>query len=649
MAGKRVISAVLTLKDKNFASGVKQATSGTKDFERKVKHTGNQVSQFGKSAVSSFASIAKGAVALTGAFAGIASIGAITGGIIETERAFDRLSAKTGVIGADLEGLQGIAKDVFVAGFGESISEVAEQVGTLKTMFKDLTDSELRDLSMGASTISDLWGVGVDEVGKSVKTMTANFKGLSQNDALDLMTSAFQKTGNYSGDLLDTFNEYSGYFADMGMDAAAFTNMLIKGSEAGAFNMDKVGDAVKEFGIRAIDGSKTTISGFDAIGLSSEDMASKIAKGGDSANSAFAATIAGLAAMKDPVEQNAAGVALFGTQWEDLRGDVVLAMADGTDALGNFKGATQEAQEAMHSGFGERMTSVWRNLKTSITDAFTDSGGGEMLSDLATKAEGLVPVFTNLVTTATSGVSTIIENWSSISSVLSGLSPIIAGVTGAFAAYKIGVMAVTAAQTIWQGVTTGVQIATALLNGTLAISPLGWVAIAIGAVIAVGVLLWKNWDTVRAAGSSLWESLKSAFSGIKSAAESFISPIIGFFDSLLTKWENLKSSLSNFKMPDISLPSVGGIKNSIKNAIPGFASGTQYAPGGIAQVNERGGEIIDLPRGSRVYPHDKSVQMAKREGNGGNVFHINIDGTGKSTGEILNELVPELKKRLANI
>ena len=76
--------------------------------------------------------------------------------------------------------------------------------------------------------------------------------------------------------------------------------------------MDKVGDAVKEFGIRAIDGSKGTKEGFDAIGLNADEMAEKFTAGGETANNAFAATIAGLAAMKNPVEQNAAGVALLG-------------------------------------------------------------------------------------------------------------------------------------------------------------------------------------------------------------------------------------------------------------------------------------------------------------------------------------------------
>ncbi|MBQ5346395.1 MAG: hypothetical protein J6F33_14575, partial [Acidaminococcaceae bacterium] len=42
-----------------------------------------------------------------------------------------------------------------------------------------------------------------------------------------------------------------------------------------------------------------------------------------------------------------------------------------------------------------------------------------------------------------------------------------------------------------------------------------------------------------------------------------------------------------------------------------FATGTDYFTGGPAEVNEGGrGEIINLPSGSQIIPHDKSIQQA---------------------------------------
>ncbi|WLR52467.1 hypothetical protein LC040_06075 [Bacillus tianshenii] len=673
----RVISAVLTLRDQNFTTNARRASNQVSDLERGVRSAGNRINQFGSTAVSSFANMAREAATTVGVLAGFAGLTTIAQSIHEVDQAFDNLAAKTGATGTQLEKLNGVTTEVFNKGFGESIADVSNGVATLESMFSDLNDGALSNVAEGAYTISSLWDAEVKEVGKTVKTMTKTFKGLSETDAMDLMTTAFQKTGDYSDDLLDTFNEYSLYFEKLGFDAKGFTNVLVKGAEAGAYTMDKAGDAIKEFGIRSIDASDATAEGFKAIGLDAELMTNNFAAGGETAQNAFAATVAGLAAMKDPVEQNAAGVALFGTQWEDLRETVILSMSDGQDAIGEFEGATKKAAETMQDNFGARMKKVWRELQTGIVEVFNENGGQEFLGAVATKAEEIIPkVIEGLQSTKGTAAEVFgffKDNWGT-------LEPIIFGVVGGITAYKLAVTGAAAATNVWKGVTTTMTIAQALFNGTLAISPLGWVAIAIGAVIAVGILLWRNWDTVKAKGLELWESLKGVWSGIttgfsnmwsgvKSATGSAINYVISGLNRMITGLNNFAS----FKVPDW-VPGIGGEgwEMSIPT-IPQFALGTSYFKGGLAQINERGGEIVDLPNGSRVYPHDKSVQMARNEGPGNtngsievvnllrtiisllkesqkpSVVIENIDAVDKSMNEILNELIPLLKKRIANM
>jgi phage-related minor tail protein len=699
LAGKRVISGVLTLKDKNFSSGVKKAAAESKDLERKVKQAGNQISNFSRSATAGFGRVATSAAALTAAIGGGVIAGALVSEIVQTEDAFNRLSAKTGAVGSDLEGLKGVASEVFRSGFGGSIGEVANEIGTLQSMFNDLNDNQLKNVAQGAYTISDLWGTGVNEVGKTVKTLTANFEGLSEATAMDLMTTAFQETGDYAGDLLDTFNEYSTYFADMGMNAEEFTNTLIKGSKAGAFNLDKVGDGIKELGIRAIDGSKSTAEGFATIGLNADEMAQKFAAGGESANNAFAATMAGLANIEDPVERNAAGVALMGTQWEDLGADVVMAMGNGENALGEFEGATKRAADTMQSGFGAQMKQTWRDIKMGAAEAFSDAGGGELLSSLATKAQGLVPVIDNMVTGAINFGKTVQNNWPQISTVLGVaknvlvgvkdgivgvynfisnnwalIGPVVAGVAGTIAAFKIGVIAVTTATKTWKAITTGVQIATMLLNGTLAISPLGWVALAIGAVIAVGVLLWQNWDTVREKAGQLWSKTKEVFGGIYDWGVSKIQPVADFFRSLGDKFNDFKNAISNFKLPKwvSSIGSkISGAASKVKNMLPSFDVGTNRVARDMTANIHKDEMIVPARQAERLRAQgvtidniDNIANRPQRDSGGTttirtenrvdssskkNNITIKIYARDKSVNEIVNELIPALKLKLDNM
>lgn len=81
----------------------------------------------------------------------------------------------------------------------------------------------------------------------------------------------------------------------------------------------------------------------------------------------------------------------------------------------------------------------------------------------------------------------------------------------------------------------------------------------------------------------------------------------------------LNTAIGGINKLKISLPDWLGGKSFSFNIpqIPLLAKGTNYWQGGPAMIHDRGAEIVDLPRGSRVYPHDKSIQMARAEGTKG--------------------------------
>jgi len=114
----------------------------------------------------------------------------------------------------------------------------------------------------------------------------------------------------------------------MGISSEEFTDTLIQGAMSGAFQIDKVGDAVKEFTLRSKNGSKTSADGFAALELDANEMFNTFARGGAGSANAFQEVISRLSQMKDPLAQNQAGVALFGTQFEDLGVAGIQALAD---------------------------------------------------------------------------------------------------------------------------------------------------------------------------------------------------------------------------------------------------------------------------------------------------------------------------------
>ena len=86
--------------------------------------------------------------------------------------------------------------------------------------------------------------------------------------AFDVITRGFQMTGATGREeLLEVLNEYSDSFQQPGIDGPTAIALIDKALDAGAFNIDKIGDGIKEFSIRAIDGSEATALAFEALGM----------------------------------------------------------------------------------------------------------------------------------------------------------------------------------------------------------------------------------------------------------------------------------------------------------------------------------------------------------------------------------------------
>ena len=179
----------------------------------------------------------------------------------------------------------------------------------------------------------------------------------------------------------------------------------------------------------------------------------------------------------------------------------------------------------------------------------------------------------------------------------------------------------TVAQTAATGAATTAQGA---LNTVMAANPIGAVILAVEALVAAGILLWKNWDTVKAKAGELQNKVKAVFCGVRDT-------ITGTFDAAKKKVKGFFSWLDD-KVS--SIPLLGDIYSGGKSAlswiggkISGHAMGTPYFSGGLTRVNERGGEIMRLPSGTQIVPHDVSVKAA-----GGRSVTVNVTIQGNVIG-----------------
>lgn len=317
----------------------------------------------------------------------------------EYNTAINQLSAATGATGDELDALGESVKNIYAQGLGDDFADVADGLAATQQA-SDLTGEALERATAAGFNLRDVFDYDVSESARAASALMKNF-GIDAEEAYGLIAVGAQNGADKNGDLLDTLNEYSPQFAALGLSADQFIGTLVEGADAGLFSIDKVGDAVKEFNIRAKDGSDTSREAFESLGLNADKMFAAFAAGGDTAEAAFFDTVEALNSMDDPLARNAAGVALFGTQFEDLEAGVLPVLASIETAAYDGAAALQQINDVKYNDLGSAFEAVKRSAEVALLPmasmiANTLTALAPILSDTF---EAIAPVITDTLNT----------------------------------------------------------------------------------------------------------------------------------------------------------------------------------------------------------------------------------------------------------
>ena len=636
MSGPQVLETVVSIKGVMSDSVRKSVADVRRQFglvDQKTIETAKRFAAVGAAAASA-------AAAMTAAIAK-------KGG--EFTRAMNGIAVQTGATGEQLKEFQDIATDIYASGKGESLQEVADALTNIRQA-SGLAGAELKAAANNAVLLKDSFGMETEETTRAATALMKNF-GISANEAYGIIAAGAQKGANKNGDLLDTLNEYSVHYKALGLNANQFVSSLINGAEAGSFSIDKIGDAVKEFTIRSKDGSKSSAEAFKSLGLDAKAMTAQFAAGGRSAEAAFFQTVKALDAMKDPVEKNAAGVALFGTMFEDLESGVL-------KTLSNMKGSAIDAEKTLrdiekikYNDLGYAITQVGRSFETSLIPYAEKTGqaifeqmpkiqgamktlaiiAGSVAEKVVAYLPPIIDGLTNVAVTAVNAASVIADHWGLI-------SPVLYGVAGAYGAIKlvgftkntwlatkaviantqaawgqisalnaklvaalkdkvvtaqiIGLyakdaavkalstvrtwasvaaqIAQTTATVAWSAAAVVAQGATMMLGAAFSflVSPIGLAVAAIAGLVAAGVWLYKNWDTVKEKAAQVGEWLSDKWGGIRDAVSARVTQLGA---ALSATWSSISTAASGYATQIGTALSTKWA--GIKETVGGYAAG----------------------------------------------------------------------------
>lgn len=354
-----------------FQLGASMNSSMRKAFAnttRNFQNTRNEVNDLNGGSVKlnkTMGVLSATAIAAGAAFVTLsAGIGAAISAASEYEDAMRQVEASTDVSASKMAEMREISKNLYNQNLGENWEDIAQAISTAESVTK-LAGKELETATANAIIYRDVFGEEINQSIKASDTMMRNF-GITSQQAYNLLAQGAKNGLNKSDELIDSANEYAPYFAKLGFNANQMFDIFSTGLANGAFNLDKVGDAVKEFGIRSKDGSKTSMEAFEMLGMSGEKMTQTFAAGGPAAQKAFNQVVEAIKKVKDPAKQNAIAVGLFGTQAEDLEMNVITSMANVRSQFDMTKMTMEQIKNIKYDSLSLAFQGIKRQVETGV-------------------------------------------------------------------------------------------------------------------------------------------------------------------------------------------------------------------------------------------------------------------------------------------
>lgn len=458
--------------------------------------------------------------------AGTAAGGALALGLsaaMDISAAQSSLRDQLGLTETEAARAGGLAGDVYSAGFGESMEEVADSVGSVvSAMGKlgDFTDAELQGMSKAALALAKRFDIDVADAAAAAGNMIHN--GLAKNgmEAFDILAAAAQMLPKQMlADIPATVNEYGKSWSRIGLDGKTAMGMLSQYVKAGGRDIDQAGDVLHEFARITSEESARAADALKALGLPAKQMLADIHKGGEPAKAALEQTIQALRGVKNPAKQAELGIALFG----DMAGE-------GADALWAMDPATAAASSGMSNAAGAAKT---------LTDNMEDDPAQQMDAAVRTLTTGLGEA----------------------------LLPALLLVSG-FMADNKDLMQLLVPVVLILAVALGIfAIAVWAVNAAMLANPATWIVLAIIALIAVIILIIVYWDELAAAVTRAFEWIM----GKVGEGIDWISGKLGQgLDWISGKWDSAWSWITG--KTSSAVDTVMGYVNTL-GRIPGKVSG----------------------------------------------------------------------------
>ena len=279
------------------------------------------------------------------------------------------LEAQTGLTGAAAEKYQKTMREIKGDNFGEDYRDVADVMAQVVQIMGELDDADMQNVTESAIALRDAFDMDPNETLRAVDVMVKTM-GVDAQEALDLITTGAQNGLNRSGELADNLAEYGQLWGQAGFSAEEAFSIMENGLDAGAYNLDKVNDYVKEFGVSLADGRiQDNLSSFST---ETQALFVQWKNGSATTRDVFYSVINDLSQMTNQQQALTVASNVWSSLGEDNAMQVITALDDVCDTYDNVKGAAEGLKDVQYSDLESAVSGLGSALKENILTPIAD-------------------------------------------------------------------------------------------------------------------------------------------------------------------------------------------------------------------------------------------------------------------------------------
>ena len=461
-----------------------------------------------------------------------------------------------------------VIKDVYGQGVGDSMDSVSDAVITVKENIKDLDQATLTNLTEQALTLESMYGKDMSETLRGVNALMTQF-GLDAQTAMDYVVTGTQNGLDKTNELGDNLSEYSGKFAQAGYSAQEYFQLLQNGLDGGAYNLDKVNDAINEVTTRLVDG--TIADSIGSYSTKTQELFAAWQQGGATQKDVINSIVADIAGCTNQQEALNMAATAFGTMAEDGNAKFITSLTTMGSTYDSVTGSAQNMY-SQSTTEAQKFEATQRQLQQALVPV------GEALMSLANDI--LPPV--------AAAIQTVGDFFNNLPGPIKNFVIILGALIAAFTALAPAIAAVAIA-------VTALEVPLLPIIGIIA-----GVAAAIAGIIAIV----QNWGAITEWFGNVWAAVKEKCSQIWTAICAFFTETIpAAWDSLVAKfqaipewwsgiWTQVKTFFENTWNAIMQNPVVQTIVTTIQTLFQNLVSTLQGIWSGLTQIASGAWELL---------------------------------------------------------